>query len=307
VTSTPPPQLDYAPPPSLVTRIGRRRLIWFGVVMAFAIAINNWGYPLMRRVERWNAERAYHRLQKTRMAYAAPADRVVYEEDPTEAAALLKRDPAYKSIDVLDATQAIAVKGPPWQPPVMFTEALWTQFAGGVVPIPPPQRSVAFMGERTTPSGERRLVCVGIGVAAQQSLDEIWSMNRWLQAWSFKTDTLDSAAQTAPMGQMIMDSGAPRPKTINNRDPVSNDPVNPYTPPFPLRLYAGQKDPADGSRFTIPYALRGHRGVIVGTLNDDGSILLTPDIGWHGRLGTTVSWTPKVRATPARAPTGPSE
>jgi hypothetical protein len=290
VINSPPPQLDYAPPLSLVTRIGRRRLIWVGVVIAVVIAINNWGYPLMQRVKRWHAERAYHRLQKTCMAYAAPADRVVYEEDPAEAEALLKLGPQYTPIFSIPSS---AIVCPTLQPPVRFTEALWTSYSAGVTPTAPAAQGVAFMGERTTKAGERRLVCVGIAMELRpEATASRYGMNRWLQAWSFEIGSLASADQTAPMGQMVIDSGAPRPP--GETDPLAGDLRKPYNPPFPLRLYAGQPDPNDASRFTIPYALVGHRGVITGTLNDDGSILLTPDIGWHGQLGMTVSWTPKI-------------
>ena len=156
------------------------------------------------------------------------------------------------------------------------------------------------MGERKTPSGERRLVCVEVGVVAQQGADGRWGINRWLQAWSFRIGSLDSAAQTAPMGQMIITYEAPRP--AGGIEPLTDDPAKPFHPPFPLRLYAGQPDPGDRSRFAIPYTLSGQRGTISAVLQDDGHVLLTPDIGWHGRLGTTVSWTPKLPRPSTTAP-----
>ena len=44
----------------------------------------------------------------------------------------------------------------------------------------------------------------------------------------------------------------------------------------PFRLYAGQPDPADPSRFTIDYACNGVRGTLVGTLGPDDTIALAP-------------------------------
>jgi hypothetical protein len=36
----------------------------------------------------------------------------------------------------------------------------------------------------------------------------------------------------------------------------------------PLRMYAGQADPADASRFTVEYELAGKRGVLEGRVKD---------------------------------------
>ena len=299
-TTPPPPRLDYAQPQSIVSRIGLRRVIWLSVLFAFVVAALVWWDPAVGRIHRWRVERAYRQLQQTCMTYAAPADRVVYEEDPAKAAALQEL-PAYAPILQLDRASMRQTIRPGWQPPVQFTEPLWTKYSAGIRPLPTTPRAIAFMGERRTKSGERRLVCVGIAVQAQQSADGRWSIVRWLQAWSFATGSLDSADQTAPMGQMVIDSDAKRPP--GESDPLSDDPNEPFTPPFPLRLYAGQPDPADGSRFTIGYALQGRRGAISGILQDDGSVLFTPDIGWHGRLGNTVSWIPRLPATPTATTT----
>ena len=291
-TTPPPPRLDYAQAQSIVSRMGLRRVIGLSVLVALVVAALVWWDPAVRRVQRWRSERAYRQLQQTCMTYAAPANRVVYEEDPADAAALQKRDSAYAPILQLDRATMTQIIRPGWQPPVQFTEPLWTKYSVGIRRLPTTPRAVAFMGERRTKSGERRLVCVGIAIQAQQLADGRWSIVRWLQAWSFAPSSLDSADQTAPMGLMVIDSDAKRPP--GGSDPLTDDPDHPFTPPFPLRLYAGQPDPADASRFTIGYALQGRRGTISGVLQDDGSVLLTPDIGWHGRLGTTVSWIPRL-------------
>lgn len=298
--------LQYAPRLSLLNRIGHRRLIWAGMIVATVLAITIWTDPVIQRVTRWRAERAFRQLQATCMTYAAPADRVVYEEDLAAAGQLLKV-PGYVSIvPVLPGPAPIAC--PSLQPPVIFAEPLWTRYASGLVPLTPAARGVAFMGERTSIAGERRLVCVGLAMEAGPSRDSgRWGLNRWLQAWSFEVGSLASPFSTPPMGQMHIDSGAKRP--VTDFDPPTGDVRKPFHPPFPLRLYAGQRDPNDASRFTIPYALDGRQGVIEGALQDDGSVILTPDIGWHGRLGATVSWVPKVggtlRLSPATIPAAP--
>src|SRR5688572_13381902 len=239
-TTPPPPRLDYAQAQSIVSRIGLRRVIWLSVLFAFIVAPLVWWEPAVRRVQRWNREQQFLRAQRHAMRYTAPADQVVYEEDPAEAAALQKRDSAYVPILQLDRATMTQIFRPGWQPPVQFTEPLWTQYSAGIKRLPTTPRAVAFMGERRTKSGERRLVCVSIAVGAQQQADGRWSIVRWLQAWSFAPGSLDSADQTAPMGQMLIDSDAKRPP--GDSDPLTDDPDHPFTPPFPLRLYAGQPD-----------------------------------------------------------------
>jgi hypothetical protein len=41
-----------------------------------------------------------------------------------------------------------------------------------------------------------------------------------------------------------------------------------------LRFYAGRPDPADPSRFTIPYEIDGRAGALDGRLDDDGGIIV---------------------------------
>jgi hypothetical protein len=289
-TPQPAPRLDYAQAQSLVTRIGRRRIVLAAILFAIAIAAILWTKPAIRRVQQWNRDQQFQRLQRRALAYTAPADRIVYEEDPGEAAGLLKQNGFYASIPTFDA-QGRAATRLGWQPPVRWNDSLWSAFASGPLPLAVDPRAPAFLGERTTRSGERRLVCVGVAVEARQDTGGRWGINRWLQAWSFEPGTLDHPDATAPMGQMIIDSDAPR--APGSMDPLSDDLANPFTPPFPLRLYAGQRDPTDASRFTIAYELQGRRGVITGILQDDGSVLFKPDIGWHGRLDTTITWIPR--------------
>ena len=289
-----PPRLDYAPGRSLVTRIGRRRLVWLAIIGSVVLTLTIWSDPVSQRFARWRAERSYRQVQQSCLTYTAPADRVVYEEDPAYATDLLKLSPSYAPIIGANALNR-PIAAPMLQPPVMFTEPLWTRYSGGVHPIAPAPLGAAFMGERTTRSGERRLVCVGLAMQLRQpsSTGAPWSMNRWLQAWSFKVGSLDGPDQLAPMGQMFIDSRTPRARP-GESDPLTGDPRNPFNPPFPLRLYAGQPDPNDRSRFTIGYELQGRRGVIAGRLHDNGTIEFIPDIGWRGVLGTTVTWIPEL-------------
>lgn len=69
-----PPQLDYAPPPPLVRRARFRRWLALAGVGLALLSTLWWAPPLWR-----NARAVYWQRQCT--GYAAPADRVVYEDD----------------------------------------------------------------------------------------------------------------------------------------------------------------------------------------------------------------------------------
>src|SRR5688500_15628521 len=121
IQSTPPPQLDYAPGRSLVTRVGRRRIITLTLVIAALIALTFWFNPALSRIQRWNDELRFLALQETLVNYVAPADRVVYEEDPAEAATLMTSNSSYLPIMALDERHT-PIGRPGWQPPVIYPE-----------------------------------------------------------------------------------------------------------------------------------------------------------------------------------------
>jgi hypothetical protein len=68
-----------------------------------------------------------------------------------------------------------------------------------------------------------------------------------------------------------------RPKLVSNRFWLSpfRMPLPP-SPQSPLRIYAGQLDPANPAHFTIDYEYRGKTGTIDGWLQSDDTILLEP-------------------------------
>ena len=273
---THPPQLEYGQRRSLLDRIGPRRVVVYAALLAVALAYS----PVMSRVRQWRAQRQTAERQRLCMIYTAPADRVVYEEDPARAAALLARDPLYYPIEAFDLATNQRVPSID-QPPVLREEPLWSRYndsAGAT------KRSVLFLHERTSRSGGRQMVAVEMSSQLQRMEDGSLGIFRFLTCWPIDSETVE------------IDGGAPR-RILLSADPIAADPTRRFSPPFPLRMYAGQPDPHDPSRFTIAYELRGHRGLIVGVLGDDSRVVLTPDIGQLERptmVKNYAVWQPQI-------------
>jgi len=66
-----------------------------------------------------------------------------------------------------------------------------------------------------------------------------------------------------------------------------------------VRLYDGQVDPNDASRFTIDYDLNGVRGTIDGRLTSADTVTLTPRGGRFVSLGRTSFWAPSGAPLPS--------
>src|SRR5207237_5055150 len=72
---------------------------------------------------------------------------------------------------------------------------------------------------------------------------------------------------------------APVPRTMDLSDPDGDGMAG---TPFPLRIYAGQPDPADESHFTIAYEINDQKDILDGYLQNDGSI----DFSYRGGATT---------------------
>jgi len=66
-----------------------------------------------------------------------------------------------------------------------------------------------------------------------------------------------------------------------------------------LRFFGGQVDPADPSRFTIPYQVDGRDGVLQGRLKNDGVELLPREGEWRYDNGEVL----RLDVPPATQPT----
>jgi hypothetical protein len=191
--------------------------------------------------------------QWRQMTYRLPADKVVFEEDDAAAKALAASDGRYKTQAFLSAAQASAPNGTPRTlvagngPPLIWDDPLapergpeWDSFG------------TVFMHGLTSKGGTRRLVHIGLSVSDPPGASTIVSF-RIMSNPPVTWDNLAQAPSTRSREHFMgLDTGQR------------------------LRLFAGQVDPADPSRFTIRYEAGQQKGMIDGQLQDDGTVKLAP-------------------------------
>jgi hypothetical protein len=216
-----PGQLDYAPRPHALRGARARRV---------AIVI---GSLLLLASILWVAPRAYRRWQVTQwqrqcLRYVAPPDRVVHETDPAEIPRLVAPPLNYRGS--LATGQAFYI-------PPAYSNLVVSQSVG-----------TAFLHERVSRGGERRLVAVDLFGGTMQpnrtmSLNAVMlPIGRGGRDWSLATMT------TGDGTNISLQSGDK------------------------LRVFAGQVDPDDRSHFTIDYVLNGTRRTLDGWLVDGGTV-----------------------------------
>ena len=190
---------------------------------------------------------------------------MVYEEDPSEAARL-------RSDKESDCVTYRLNRGAAFDPtPTRSTAAAvriprcWARLSALVLPAPlqrPGSGSgaILFLGERLSPAGNRRLVCVRYFAETYSFTPEFienYNIEQTvLTPATITTDTSAMAAYRLTSGVRVM-SGFPR------------------TPPR-VRIFAGQADPDDPTHFTVQYEMWGQSDVLDGRLADNDQVTLTP-------------------------------
>jgi hypothetical protein len=224
--------------------------VLLAVLVCLAVAGWRWGPPAWKHGQ-------FLYWQRQCLAYAAPVDQVVYENDPERAAKLL-RQPGYVNV---------APQGAP--PVAVHMPRCWSEAMNiGGVPVVNTgfgaggPGATLFLHERTTASGVRRLVAVQVpvgtpGVAGLPIPAPVVVQPATLRAApavrsaAAKID-LDLVFNYPSSGSFTLLSG-PSGTTA--------------------RFFAGQADAADLSHFTIPFECGASRGTIEGWLKDDGDLL----------------------------------
>lgn len=145
----------------------------------------------------------------------------------------------------------------------------WTQLDSLAGPFLTPSRTtlnrtpdaVVFLHERRSPSGKRFLICVGIyadwkpppvGGRGFVTADALASVAIEPASWTGKPST-----KVRPNERSIL-------RLIGSPNLVHK------------RVWAGQLDPDDASRFTIKYELNAVTDIIDGAVDDLGNVTLTP-------------------------------
>jgi hypothetical protein len=234
-----------------------RRLVRWGVVAALALPVGLW-------VSRYGIAMVQHLrvrdLQRRCLDYTPAPGRVIYDNDPdgdgSAPAAAFAKYASYRN-------------GPfeAYQRPV--------NGSGNQLLL------VAFMGRRTSPAGNERLVSITFSEVPADGeapfLQYIFSPAVETAATLIKPPSL-----AAPPGAFAM-----------NRLELF------ATPGDRLRILEGRPDPADASHFTIDYVHSGVAGTIDGWLNDDDTITFGPRAGeFVEQSSTFLRWSPVQGALP---------
>jgi hypothetical protein len=218
-----PTSLDYAPKPPPHRRRLFIRVFWLIAVAVAASLLWRNAPPYARQIR-------YLYWQSRSMAFVAPPEHVAYEEDPTRAAALLGREGYQKT------------RPGAGQMPVGF--------------VPPPMNRLsrswvcmAFVGERRSRCGQKRLVVLGYQVHSQPG------GGRMLELYgSGKT------LATFRPGTQVEGSGWGIQLNLGPTDV--------------FRIFWGQRDPLAADRFTMRYEFNGQAGLIDGRLLENGVLEL---------------------------------
>jgi hypothetical protein len=203
-------------------------------------------------------------LQEACLAYTAPTDQVVVEQDSKAAALLLKEHPAeyhdYWDHPYDNHFQNFTLKLPEAGPSAMRIAPPWAALSARVKFRPDAPNydkgGTIFCGERFTPSGERRLLVI--------------------QYISTPTPYLYFSPRVDLVALVITPAkGAEIPKDYALQHNHGVWVTNVIVPP-PVRIYAGQSDPADRTHVTFKYELKGKSDVVDIRLADDESVDAMP-------------------------------
>ena len=227
------PQLEYARKPPK-----RRRIL----VLILGLLVLTALVPVTLKYARSAAERLnLRRLYTACVATSVPPDTLVYDEDPARQKALLALSDYHEVGGHHDSIVYRTI--PPWE---QFIAANHGRIS---------TNGTIFLGERTTPSGQKRLV--GVDITG-------WSRGGPLILFTYaRTFTPVTFAHLPALTSSTPSLNLSRTEGI-------------------LRFYAGQADQTDRSHFTIRYTLDDQENIIDGWLKDDNTVLLEPRVPGSG-------------------------
>lgn len=242
--------LDYAAKPNPWQKRGR----WAGRLLLLAGLIFagwRWGPPV------WQKAMLLY-WQRRCMAYSAPPDTVVYEANRSSAQALLQQR-EYISAEIIHEESILHI-GPQTIPTIAaHRPAAWDAMIDrGILQLrsrssgSPKGAAICFLGELKTPSGESRLVIV-------ESLT-FRTHAPGMEEVSFSAYTLSPATVFQSTGKAIKSPGSSGLRTDGSDRPQN------------ARIFAGQRDPNDPSRFTIRYQTYGQENIVDGSIDNSGLV-----------------------------------
>ena len=196
-------------------------------VLAIGAAVWRWGPAVRDKARALRVERAC-------LTYSAPADRVVYEEDPERGTELCVGSSAYR--------MSAPTRRRPDEQLVWFVAQPWMDF-----PLGQWQPGPAFLHARRVAGGEQRLVAV--------------LMSRF-----------SGPEHTVAFYGRVFRPGTLRAGPMQLSDERQSRVMMDTWRGGRVRVYAGQPDPADPSHFTIPFEVDDRPGTLEGWLEEDDTL-----------------------------------
>lgn len=218
----------------------RRRRRWPRWAAAICLVLLAAGAVRWGRVA-WNALRYEYRWHAV-MTLSPPPEKIIYEEDPVGAAALLHTRGYVVMPNVLFDRGWYPHPPPGWQAPACFMPE---EFAAVDRPM---RAAAAFVHGRTTLKGQTSLVVVDCAAMSFGPKGHVAGLLGW---------TIERESSPGRTVRHVGDSSGVSTVLLCLRSPSQH-----------LRVFAGQPDPADPSHFTICYETAGARGIIDGWLRD---------------------------------------
>jgi hypothetical protein len=247
-----PVELTYAPAPRWHQRLRFRRLLRRAVIVILILFAAYWG----RTSYYWVRYRlpVIMALRHARRYTPPTTQHVVYDDDPQTYPQLLASGGGY-------ASNCATIPGTKY---AVYETTEFTQFvqaqSGSVYKLP-----LAFLHELTSPTGNRRVVAVQLAAVRADSL------NRFL----FAPNVMDAPFKPPPALPVM----SPQLTMYRASGAV-------------LRVYDGQVDPNDASRFVFVVQYNGQRIDVQGQLRDDDKVILTPAIGQLADFRSELAWIP---------------
>jgi hypothetical protein len=312
--------VDYERPVSQYAT--RRQFRWVMILLIINLAItiqSNYWPGLASSVKgQWTQYRERRRakaLQQQAMNWSEPATKVVWDENPDTAAALLLQ-PDYKAIRVSGVERMPTLKNWPRGAHAVLASSI-DQFyrdrfnimyhhpfpnRSGEPSVEADENALILMHNFKIGGGEQRLVYVYVQGKLDLQGAKLPGEGRSIQdvAWdkSFSATVAKELTIVAVPCSIAAEDKVPVVLANEGATLLVHPHVQPgqvqwsWTPQIGdkpehiqltgggfFRFYAGQIDPADPSHFTIMYDLDGKQGTIHGRIRSNGLVELRPDSG----------------------------
>lgn len=228
-------ELQYAPgAPARRRRFVRRVLVGLALLVAAVVA---WRYV----PDAWQRWRVRSLAEQAR-TFAFPQGTVIYEGDPSGAGAAVVRA----------------------DPPLLAELAGVSERGGGALSIfgttSAPGRPLAFLHERTSPKGLRRIVALRIVGVSYTSIDGGTVIVKYTSM------PLEPREGQPPAAHGVGEGRGPDLGLLPPSAAVEDDgPAE----PGPIRIFAAEPDAKDPSAFHLPYEFAGKRKSTMFRLVDD--------------------------------------